>query len=234
MVYRDAAGWKTKRMTDRKTNFSLSGSGTKKIPISRPQIVVDDRQTKVITYLVYRDEERDSRVSVNVNTDLSTDRWLVYDLSGFSVNSWEPSLDTELWRDSSKLHVFVQKMGQGDGETLENLPAQTAYIASMSSNLHAIDTVDLSPVVTEVTGKVTTDDSDKIYVYQDQSSAEIWVQGATETVDVSVYDLQGKLVCQKHVSSLPTTISGPQWKAGVYMIHINGQNRNSYTKLVIR
>lgn len=234
MVYRDASGWKTKRMTDRKTNFSLSGSGTKKIPISRPQIVVDDRQTKVITYLVYRDEERDSRVSVNINTDLSTDRWLVYDLSGFSVNSWEPSLDTELWRDSTKLHVFVQKMGQGDGETLENLPAQTAYMASMPQNLQAIDTVDLNPVITQVTHEVATDDLYTMYTYQDQHTGEVWIQGRGEAEELSVYNLQGKLVYQKQGASLPTSISGLGWHAGVYMVHAKGQDFNIYTKLVLR
>ncbi len=233
MVYRDASGWKTKRMTDRKTNFSLSGSGTKKIPISRPQIVVDDRQARVVTYLVYRDEERDSRVSVNVNTDLSTDRWLVYDLSGFSVNSWEPSLDTELWRDSTKLHVFVQKMGQGDGETLEDLPAQTAYMASMPQNLQAIDTVDLNPIITEVMSDRAADDLYKMHAHQDQYTGDVWVQGAGPAT-LTIYDLQGKIVFLKEFASFPVSITKPLWKAGVYLVHAKGQDFNAYTKLILQ
>ena len=34
-------------MGERKLNFSLAGGGTKRVPISRPLVVVDDRQTPV-------------------------------------------------------------------------------------------------------------------------------------------------------------------------------------------
>jgi hypothetical protein len=35
---------------------------------------------------------------------------------------WEPSYDTELWKISKILHIYLQKVGQGDGETLEKIP----------------------------------------------------------------------------------------------------------------
>ncbi|MBN1182195.1 MAG: BNR repeat-containing protein [Bacteroidales bacterium] len=128
LIYYSDTAWKTLQISNRATPFSLSGGGTKKIPISRPQLVVDDRYDSIIVYLIYRDEERGSKVSVNksLNTDLT--KWAIYDLTDFPVYSWEPSYDTELWKGSMILNIFVLAAGQGDGEKLEDLPAQPVYI----------------------------------------------------------------------------------------------------------
>lgn len=48
--------------------------------------------------------------------DLKSGEWQVTDLTDFSVDAWEPSLDTELWKQNRQLHVFVQETHQGDGE----------------------------------------------------------------------------------------------------------------------
>ena len=42
------------------------------------------------------------------------------DLSSAPVGSWEPSLDTELWKNWQVIHLFVQKVDQVDGEGLAN------------------------------------------------------------------------------------------------------------------
>jgi len=143
MVYRDSTGWKSKQISDRKTAFSLSGGGTKKIPVSRPQILVNDENDSIKIYLIYRDEERDSKVSVDVCNDLNSDKWLVYDLTDFPVDSWEPSYDTELWKDSSRLNIFVQRSGQGDTEGLEDMPAQPVYIFEMLQDMQPSDTINI-------------------------------------------------------------------------------------------
>ncbi len=146
MIYHDGKVWKTKQISVRKTPFSLSGSGTKKIPISRPQIVVDDSEEVPVVYLVYRDIERGSKVSVNKSIDSDLEQWKVYDITGLEVNSWEPSYDPELWKDSLILNIFVQRAGQGDGETLEDLPAQPVYILGMPDNLAPADTITIEHI----------------------------------------------------------------------------------------
>lgn len=229
MVYKEGSSWKSKRMTDRKTNFSLSGSGTKKIPISRPQIVVDDRNGKVVAYLVYRDIERDSRVSVNVCGDLGTDRWLVYDLSGFSVNSWEPNLDTELWRDSIQLHVFVQKMGQGDGETLENLPAQMVYIASMPQSLIPVDTVDLNPTVTTIVE--SKQEGEKCFISYNEATHMIWSNVEDPTQEIIVYDINGRQVAHNHEGS--ALVHMATRSNGMYLVKIESRDQYFYHRLII-
>ena len=127
LVYYDGKKWNTTQVSDRKTAFSLSGGGTKKIPISRPQIIINDNGKKTSAYLLFRDEERGSKVSLSYTPNLGAD-WKTIDLTDFSVGNWEPSYDTELWKKENRLHIFVQKTGQGDGETLEDLDAEMVYV----------------------------------------------------------------------------------------------------------
>ena len=77
-------------------------------------------------FLLFRDEERGSRVSVAVTNKHG--EWMTRDLTDESVGMWEPSLDQELWRRNGQVHLFVQRVGQGDGEKLEDLPAQMVSI----------------------------------------------------------------------------------------------------------
>ena len=70
VVYRDATGWKTANLGFRETPFSLSGGGTKRIPISRPQLLAWGKGKKQKAALIFRDEERGSRVSAAICKNL--------------------------------------------------------------------------------------------------------------------------------------------------------------------
>jgi len=129
VVHHDGSSWKASQVTRRSAPFSLSGGGTKRIPISRPQIVA--ARTRV--FVIFRDEERASRVSV-AETDDPARGWSVRDLTDAALGSWEPSFDTELWARSKRLHLFVQNVGQGDGETLESLPPQPVSVLEWKPN----------------------------------------------------------------------------------------------------
>jgi hypothetical protein len=124
IVYFDGNKWQIKQVSNRKTPFSLSGSGTKKIPISRPQIVVNDKEIAVI----FRDEERENKVSVARINDIEKGNWIISDLINEDVGQWEPSFDTELWKNKKKLNLFVLKTGQGDGEKIEKIVPQMVKI----------------------------------------------------------------------------------------------------------
>lgn len=80
------------KVADRHTDFTLSGRGTKMIPMSRPRLAVDTRGKGI--YYIYRDVDRNSRVTVAYSGDLSKGNWNVSDLTDFSVDAWEPSYDT--------------------------------------------------------------------------------------------------------------------------------------------
>lgn len=124
IVYFDGKEWKNSQVSQRQTPFSLSGAGTKRIPISRPQIAVNGKKAIVI----FRDIERNNRVSAAICEDLKKDVWQIRDLAEIDVGMWEPSFDQNLWNQQKKLHLFIQKVGQSDGEKPENLPPQMISI----------------------------------------------------------------------------------------------------------
>ena len=128
IVYNKHNEWKVMSLNFRNTPFSLKGGGTKRIPISRPQLIVDTKGKNTNLFLLFRDEERGGKVSMAVCLDLNTNKWTVRDLTDFSVGSWEPSFDTELWRDKKHLHIFVQKADQVDGEGKADIAPQKVYI----------------------------------------------------------------------------------------------------------
>ena len=130
LVYRDSTGWHAQQVSRRTTPFSLSGGGTKRIPIARPRLAID-RDSVSGAYracYIFRDEERGGKVSVAETEDLRSNTWTVRDLTSFSVGAWEPSFDTELWKTNRQLHLFVQHSAQGDGEQVEEIEPQPVYV----------------------------------------------------------------------------------------------------------
>jgi hypothetical protein len=123
VVYKNFAGWQNLELNFRKTPFTLSGTGTKRIPISRPQVIVKGSGNKVSAFLLFRDAERSSRVSVAV-VSIRDKHWEIFDLTKKSVGSWEPTYDTERWKDSGVLNLFVQRVEQKDNEGKANVEPQ--------------------------------------------------------------------------------------------------------------
>ncbi|MES2652489.1 MAG: BNR repeat-containing protein [Bacteroidota bacterium] len=116
IVYKTGKNWEVNTLAFRKTAFSLSGGGTKKIPISRPQLIC--WSTGVA--LIFRDIERGNKVSIATSNDISNTVWVCKDLTSFSVGEWEPTFDTQLWTAKKRLDLLVQKVEQVDGEGKAN------------------------------------------------------------------------------------------------------------------
>ncbi|MCZ4222163.1 BNR repeat-containing protein [Pedobacter rhodius] len=116
IVFNDGQGWKVNALSFRKTAFSLSGGGTKKIPISRPQIIVWPNGKQYAAGILFRDAERGSKASIAINQNIRTNNWQIEDLTVESVGDWEPSYDTELWKDKTILNLYLQNVIQVDGE----------------------------------------------------------------------------------------------------------------------
>ena len=128
LIYHDGTRWQTQQITNRTTPFRLSGGGSKRVPISPPQIVADGGGATDRAYMIFRDEERGNRVSVAICDDLETRAWRIGDLTDDSVYMWEPNYDSEMWKRSKAVHIYAQKVGQGDGETLEPMSPQMVSI----------------------------------------------------------------------------------------------------------
>jgi hypothetical protein len=128
LVYKTNGVWKKEVLDFRKTSFSLSGAGTKRIPISRPQIIAWKTKNNLSAAIIFRDEERGSKISVAINKNLGKEKWSVADLTITSVGSWEPTYDTELWKTKNILHLFVQNVEQADAEGQSKLPPQMVEV----------------------------------------------------------------------------------------------------------
>lgn len=124
LVYLLKKGWQTRELNFRTGSFSLSGVGTKRIPISRPQVLVKGKGKNASVLMIFRDEERDNKASVVKIDRIKKINWRLLNLTGYSLGSWEPSYDTELWKDRKLLHLFVQRVEQVDGEGGANVPPQ--------------------------------------------------------------------------------------------------------------
>lgn len=127
LVWNDGKTWRNSQITDRKLPFTLKGGGTKMIPIARPKIVADNGKA----WFIFRDAERGSKVSMAYTGNVSGGKWEVSDLTDFSVEAWEPGIDTELWKQKKRLHIFVQKTYQGDGEKTVKAGPTPIYVMEM-------------------------------------------------------------------------------------------------------
>jgi BNR repeat-containing family member len=125
LVWHDGTRWHASQVGARTTPFRLSGGGTKRIPISRPQVLAG-RSGAV--YVVFRDAERGGGITIARSTDPARARWSLSELLASPVGQWEPTYDAELWRARGRLALQVQRVGQGDGESLEDVPPQMVSI----------------------------------------------------------------------------------------------------------
>ena len=117
VVWLDDGTWRANNLGLRSTPFSLKGGGTKRVPVSRPQVVAG-RSLLVI----FRDEERGDGIYIARCDAPRSNAWKVTRLLSSPVGSWEPTYDTELWRARGILHLFVQRVEQVDGEGQANVP----------------------------------------------------------------------------------------------------------------
>ena len=104
VIWNDGNGWYQSIVPGSDRPFNL-GSGN--APISRPQLVAEDGRA----IMVFRSAARGNRVTIASTKDIRKGKWTLHDITGYSVHSWEPTLDSELWRQSGQLHIFVQDCG---------------------------------------------------------------------------------------------------------------------------
>lgn len=121
----ESGDWITHQVGERTLDFSLSGYGTRRIPISRPLVLSTDDHRII---MVFRDFERGGGVSTAIGHPPHYSDWSVFDLDTTSVGLWEPTHDPTAWKKDQTLHLFHQHVGQGEAETLEDIPAQQISI----------------------------------------------------------------------------------------------------------
>jgi hypothetical protein len=114
IIYNDGKSWQTKQISELKTQFSLSGGGTKQIPISRPLILCDKEN---VLYLVYRSIETGIKFQCRFVMILKR----IFGKPKLSqIFRWECGnrLMIPNFGRTPVIKLFIQNVGQGDAETL--------------------------------------------------------------------------------------------------------------------
>ena len=68
------------------------------------------------------------QMTIDIRGTIRKEKWRFKDLTPYSVGMWEPGYDTELWKQSKVLHIFVQKVGQRNRDEPENIAPQPVSI----------------------------------------------------------------------------------------------------------
>lgn len=132
IIYSRNGNWKKIGAKFRKTPFYLGGGGTKQIPISRPDIFINDKERNHTVYILCRDEERANKISLAYIHLNEESKWKIVDLTSDSVGQWEPNYDISLWEKENKLHIFMQNVTQIDGEGLAKITPSTVSILEVN------------------------------------------------------------------------------------------------------
>ena len=134
VVWNNGKEWKDMQVAERTLPFTLSGGGTKMIPISRPRMVIKDGR---LIY-IFRDAQYGSKVSLAIaevaTLNNNVAKWQRREYTDFSVDAWEPSIDTELWQERGILNIFVQQVHQGDGEKSIESEPEMIYVLEIKNN----------------------------------------------------------------------------------------------------
>ncbi|MGV8829807.1 MAG: BNR repeat-containing protein [Breznakibacter sp.] len=134
VIYRAQGIWKTSVATKRTLDFDLGGMGSRSIPVSRPQLLVMDGRENQILVLVYRDEEVENNILL-VTSPLGEELdWTSQVISPYPVDRWEPSYDSWLLAESNKLHLYFQRVAQGQAETVVAMPPQPVGVLEVELN----------------------------------------------------------------------------------------------------
>lgn len=128
VIWNDGLRWQSTQIGERSAPFSLSGKGTKRIPISRPKIIIGNDNK---AFFLFRDIDRGEVVSMAYCNDIRFNIWNIIDLTDFSVEAWEPTIDMDRWKRDNILNIYVQKTFQGDGETTVDAEAQKVYVVEV-------------------------------------------------------------------------------------------------------
>ena len=123
----DGLEWHCRVVSDSKLNFSLSGAGTLKLPFSRPDIILDDKDN---VYLIYRSSNTNNKFVI---TKLNAPGYDVHQSSteillDYDVAHAEPIIDKVRWAEHKILSLFIQKNLQPDGDVTTNEHVEKMHI----------------------------------------------------------------------------------------------------------
>jgi hypothetical protein len=131
--------WKRSKITNRMLDFDLAGGGTLRIPLSRPQIVCKEKDGNKTLIHIYRDEEFGNQIILSRALIDDALVWENKSLSEKDIGQWEPTFDSELWKDKQELHLYGQYVQQvsGDPGNVSSAPSMVSVFEVQLKKLNA-------------------------------------------------------------------------------------------------
>ncbi len=125
LVYFQDGHWQQSQVTKRTTAFDLSGTNTKRPPLSRAILLSRDPAE---FHLIYRDDEKGGRPILSSSQNLAQNQWSHQELLPNNLDAWEPSYDLAAWKESGVINIPIQTVIQIDGKDHgQNASAGSAY-----------------------------------------------------------------------------------------------------------
>jgi hypothetical protein len=121
----DSQQWITETVTNRSERFSLSGTATKRPPISRGVLLVEPGQERPAAHLIYRDDAQGGRALMFSTPAIGSGVWASQELTQSSLGAWEPVIDPVQWDREQQIHLLAQFVTQRDGDDTA-MPANAA------------------------------------------------------------------------------------------------------------
>ncbi|WP_198424698.1 BNR-4 repeat-containing protein [Comamonas testosteroni] len=130
----DGSKWCCTKISERDKSFNLQGGGTLQIPISRPEIVIDDNDRVLVIYrgdmsgdaLAFSMlEMENAKYQVTISNEIL---WPEY------IEFSEPVIDRERWRKEKILSCFIQRTAQPDGDRSHEIKSSDLKIVDIIFN----------------------------------------------------------------------------------------------------
>jgi hypothetical protein len=123
----DGEEWKNSVVSHRTKAFNLEGGGTLQIPISRPDVVIDDADR---VYMIYRGDFTKNKMAVTrlLPPGYSSETSETKILWNESVEYAEPVIDRLRWEKDRVLSMLIQRTGQPPHDVKVEPRAEPVYI----------------------------------------------------------------------------------------------------------
>lgn len=126
----DGKIWKNQILSTRTNKFQLQGAGTLQVPISRPSILIDNKDD---IYVFFRGDLTNNRMAFQklVSPDYFANPKEINIIWDEDLGYAEPLIDRVLWSDQKRLVLLLQSNSQPDGDLQEKYSQEVIRIVEL-------------------------------------------------------------------------------------------------------
>lgn len=126
-LWHDGNKWNNNVISNRTDRFDLSGRGTLRLPISRPEIVIDTTNT---VYVIFRADYTDDKMSAVAlyPPEYRYEPENIKTIWPDSLGNAEPIIDRLYWQQTNKLTMLIQYNNEPGGDRKRGFEQESIYL----------------------------------------------------------------------------------------------------------